>query len=497
VDRDAIVRRFDQRPGYELVAVQEVALPVLLLTVSALVIQTQEIPAIQQFVLRSVDQGLDDPAEVAGFLGLEPVVARAVIVELLMRDELYVGAPSTADRRQRLRIGPKGRAALEDFRAAVPTEVTLPIYMDGLTGSLSVESHLHIIRPVEADRRGLTEVPPASRKRIEIEDISLAHLVHAFEKSGGKSLASQSLLGLLAVQRRERWFWEDSLALGFRSNDGRSVQVGFALNGTLSPEHEEAYAMAFGDRPVGLLAELRSSVDEPTPLADIPGLSEEVDQAAAALRAQLRNEEAERERLVAEVASGSPADDTTRRMLAEQEQKVEELEAQLSSISVRSVAMSEHPKLLDRALLESEKRLLIISPWVTTAVVGGLFVQRVEAALKRGVEVYIGYGVKERFARLDKDSQVRALQKLQPLTTRYKQFHLVRLGDTHSKVLVCDDRFVVTTSFNWLSFAGDPDRTFRDERGIYTTSQKVIEAEFEHHRERMEEALLEGQGDKQ
>ena len=41
----------------------------------------------------------------------------------------------------------------------------------------------------------------------------------------------------------------------------------------------------------------------------------------------------------------------------------------------------------------------------------------------------------------------------------------MRLGDTHAKILIKDDDWLVITSFNWLSFRGDPKRTFREEWG--------------------------------
>jgi len=41
--------------------------------------------------------------------------------------------------------------------------------------------------------------------------------------------------------------------------------------------------------------------------------------------------------------------------------------------------------------------------------------------------------------------------------------------------LVADERFVVVTSFNWLSFRGDPDKPFRDERGLLVTDSAIVE----------------------
>ncbi|WP_327319614.1 nucleotide-binding protein [Streptomyces sp. NBC_01235] len=56
-----------------------------------------------------------------------------------------------------------------------------------------------------------------------------------------------------------------------------------------------------------------------------------------------------------------------------------------------------------------------------------------------------------------------AVRKLTNLANRYRdKVTFTRLKSTHAKGLVHDDVWV-TTSFNWLSFKGDPDRTYRTE----------------------------------
>jgi len=52
---------------------------------------------------------------------------------------------------------------------------------------------------------------------------------------------------------------------------------------------------------------------------------------------------------------------------------------------------------------------------------------------------------------------------------------LRRFGDSHAKVLIADSDFAVVTSFNWLSFLGDPSRTFRDERGMLVRRTDIVD----------------------
>jgi len=52
------------------------------------------------------------------------------------------------------------------------------------------------------------------------------------------------------------------------------------------------------------------------------------------------------------------------------------------------------------------------------------------------------------------------------------------LGNTHAKVLIKDSEFAAVTSFNWLSFKGDPHRTFRDEQGTLLQVSELVEGKF-------------------
>ena len=54
----------------------------------------------------------------------------------------------------------------------------------------------------------------------------------------------------------------------------------------------------------------------------------------------------------------------------------------------------------------------------------------------------------------------------------------MRLGNTHAKVLIKDSEFAAITSFNWLSFKGDPNKAFRDEQGTVMQVSDLVEQKF-------------------
>jgi phosphatidylserine/phosphatidylglycerophosphate/cardiolipin synthase-like enzyme len=155
---------------------------------------------------------------------------------------------------------------------------------------------------------------------------------------------------------------------------------------------------------------------------------------------------------------------------------------------VRHVEVYEHPGYLDRALQDAQRRVMIIAPWVCHEVVDAPFVPRLRGLLDRGVERWVGYGIsaeetyrKGRRGEADRDAE----RALETLARDFESFRLTRLGDTHAKVLVCDSRFSILTSFNWLSFRGaSDDLHFRDERGFYVGLKPQVDTLFDSYADR-------------
>ncbi|MEH1912712.1 protein kinase domain-containing protein [Nostoc sp.] len=164
--------------------------------------------------------------------------------------------------------------------------------------------------------------------------------------------------------------------------------------------------------------------------------------------------------------------------LKEIEQLQTQLNLTLASVPMQWLEMYEHRPLLEQALKDSQERLMIISPWIRAKSVNRWFLQQFENLLKRGVQVFIGYGLGEK----DENrypTDIQAEESLQKLARQYsKTFKLKRLGDTHAKILIVDTKFAVSTSFNWLSFKGERDRTFRDERGTLVSDPQKIDELF-------------------
>jgi hypothetical protein len=153
---------------------------------------------------------------------------------------------------------------------------------------------------------------------------------------------------------------------------------------------------------------------------------------------------------------------------------------------VRMLETFEHPAFLKEALANTQDRLLIVSPWVRRSIVDSKFIRGLETRLENGADVFIGWGITP-LTEADVDIDAGVLREFERLAVRFKfTFRYRRLGNTHAKVLICDQRFMIITSFNWLSFKGDPRRTFRDERGTFVALPEKIDEQFASWSSRIE-----------
>ncbi len=341
-----------------------------------------------------------------------------------------------------------------------------------------------LLSPKQVRESGALEIPPFPAKRPELEDVKLGEVDQLlglqFPDGESKRRQKTRLLALNSLARRER-FYQPAFAVAYRAIDGDEVQVAFEIDGRLSQQHEEAFAHADGPRRLGIVQSItttraerflaqvvgREVINEAHPSEELEAVKEEAGCAAVELegaREKLKSAESAEQRKVAELAAE----------MADQRMKVSQ--AALAQHPTRHLGVFEHRPLLQKALEETKERLLIISPWMTPEVVDRPFLSRLDALLQRGVRVYIGFGLGQ--VEEDKEKQNRVVGQLEELAVKYDGFSIRRLGDTHAKVLLSDRVFGVVTSFNWLSFRGAQNRTFRDERGIFFSKPDLIDSLF-------------------
>ena len=491
------LRRYDNRSGFDLVSCQEVGLPVYKLTVNALTQIRKPIPPIEEFILKAIDAGLSSEDEIAGFLGLEFSTVREAIVSLRLSEDIDLIAPD-ATQLQIWKLTKKGERTLREAKKIFPEERTFEINFDGLLRipRWYSRSERSLLTPKDLRDKGIVEIEPPSKFPPSISDLKLKDVDAIIKKIEGnrnsKNLQERDLLALKEIKCRKRFF-QLATVLVYKAKDSDEIQIAFIVDGILSNDHETAFSRSTGiqkirnkilkvlknNEPLKFAEELLGKEFVSANLVDPDTVTLELTETKAQIEAQI---EVAQEKLVQIEDEGEK--DRLIQQLAEKEQQIVQLQAQmeamLASVPIRWLEMYEHRPLLEQALKNTRERLMIISPWIRCNVVNFPFLQQLENLLEQGVRIFIGYGLGEKDEKCS-PKDIDARKSLQKLADKYpKSFILKRLGDTHAKVLISDTKFAVTTSFNWLSFKGQPEREFRDERGTLVADPKKIDELFDN-----------------
>lgn len=438
-----IKRRFgDLRPGLQLLGVVDAAVPVTIVRVDVLAQERKDLPLLEEFILRFVHSGVANIDELAGLLGLQRDQVITAAAELISKDNLIQKQNGA------LSLTELGKEAARDLASVQPVLSQLSVQFDRVLWSIQDYPRSSLIKKRDAQDEGRELLPAKKRSRISLVDLPVERFNELVDSRSDRTRGVEVLrVRKIAAQAQHLFMPAELLVYGDPVSG--QVELGLCIDGDLRPEHGLEFAASNAVEKIGI------SVAKPEPR---PTLEPELEEQ------RVSSEQVELMK-TATSGTGQPAAD------------VGTPPVPVAELLVRSVDVFEHPELLERALNQAAARLLIISPWVKGAVVNTNFIAALERRLRAGVKVHIGHGIGSD----DSGSDEFALRKLHNLANRFKSnFELVRLENTHAKILIFDDVWI-NTSFNWLSFRGDPNRTFRMEEGTLVQIPEQVDKAFQHY----------------
>lgn len=460
---EIVARAAFSRPGYRIAHYREAALPLFVVGARLLVLEQKPLTPIEEACLAALGAGLNSQRDISDFLGLADLIVQTTLANLSVRELLSISRerPGTPPK---INLTSKGRSANEINATISPVEKTVPVVYDPFLRRLVYRHRSSLFRPKDVRDNGWTQIPLGTRLKPEAADIPLEQLVALAARLPALSAKGTELLAVRRLEKKEMHF-NPAVLLFFVKDDASEVQVAVSMDGTLSLEHERALADAGSAELLGsrLVAQSVASA------ANERRTDEEE-------RAIARQHEIEAEIEAVNIANDLPPGELqpngAATNMANQDAEKSEIEKRLDELTFRVIRCWQHPGLLWTALKEATKRIVIVSPWIRDKVVNRDFLNRLEQRLKAGVDVHIGYGLSdEKRDPISRDAK----KALESLARNYPNFRLKYLGNTHRKLLICDDKFAVSTSFNWLSFGGDPAMPARDEQGTLNSNPIKVE----------------------
>jgi phosphatidylserine/phosphatidylglycerophosphate/cardiolipin synthase-like enzyme len=141
----------------------------------------------------------------------------------------------------------------------------------------------------------------------------------------------------------------------------------------------------------------------------------------------------------------------------------------------------------NQALKQVQDRLIMVCPWVQKQIVDESTVQTIRNLLESRIRVNIGCGFtseipsplsETKFYDLITKWNYKGLQDIYTLEVEYQIYFQLKFIGTHEKYLICDDKFAMIGSHNFLSSKG---KDHTKEIGIYTTDNNIIQELIEHY----------------
>jgi len=471
-------------PGYELGDYYTAALPSYEVYLRVELQVEQPLPAIEQFALRAIQAGVRTGNEIGGVLGLEHSIVCDALERLHRKRCVVITHPKVnGKRRELVAITSKGRNVLQKLTFLTPEEDNFFFCLDALTGEYY--QHRRLFTPKSVQEPDWHQVPPylGAPTYEEVEIVPLRRVWREVQRQLPEGQRNKELLDVLAVENAFLGYRPMRILQFIRPDDG-AVIVHSYDGVERSPRHEAALLKMQNEGLHALRAERRRGPERATdPIIEFVG--ENAYQAAVRkssevprLREDIRQLRQQREE-TDDFERISDKEDTaladTKRSEIELkierlQERIQELERNASNVEVLS--MAEHrPRLLD-ALRDAEQRVIIVSPWLSPAAVDSELLALIAQRLAEGVEVWIGYGFGDPDHR--EKRTLRHLARIKKADGG-RNLRLRRLEDFHAKVVICDEKYMITTSFNWLSFAGRPEWGNRVEYGTLTNDLEAVQ----------------------
>lgn len=466
----------DSLKGYQLVKYFEAAFPAYRLNLELVVQKNKPLGKINEFCLKYIDAGVKKSKYLTNFLGLKEHIINSHIIDLYQKDLISLDLKNG----ESISITEKGKNALNESGLITPDNVNYMCIIDGLSGEVRTNEYLNKADYIK--RLGIHMIPRYIKKPC-IEDLELNKINDVIKKQ--QKLKYRDFLdgSIVNINKIENIYLEYTImnVLVFVDKHGNlELQVYDRNQRVNNYEHillkmlDEKYDVLQLDFKID---DIDSKEDNeftlpPEIIKEAIDSEELIDKIEDEIKV-LTNEVTEKEKEL-------DADDedylSKTQIIKYQKEELEFLKAELSS-KPRMLSTYDHRPMMFEALKNAKDQLIIVSPWIRTDVIDDEFRKLLKSTLIRGVKVIICYGISDK-RESDTEYAIKLLRYIQTGCKNGNNLSLIKLGNTHEKVLVCDDKFMINTSFNWLSFKGDPNRGFRQETGIYLEDKGCIRDMF-------------------
>ncbi len=229
----AIAKKYAfHRPGLHLLNCIPAALPLYWVDATALILDEKKISPIDEYVLRAIDDGIEDLGDISNILGLTESLVKESLLRLYKDDLLDL--PVVANQRI-LRLTQKGEVALSDLISLTPEKRDIWFAFDRIQWKPVALPSGHLLGGKDVDEEGLLRVRPRLTKKPSLEEIEPDQVESAIEISMRNVLTKPNILVLKEIGKAFQKFLPCHLLI-YGSDDGNQHGVEIVVDGRLEED---------------------------------------------------------------------------------------------------------------------------------------------------------------------------------------------------------------------------------------------------------------------
>ena len=460
------IRKFHLLPEAVVIDYKTIGYPFYYMHLDLTYLSHRSLELQEEFILKCLNHGLVVQNQISNFLGVDDYFVEKVLSGLLSK--------GLVTKHENLKTTELGLKALQTQALMDTVSETKTFYIDAFNGEIYDYFQYNKVKNKDKDIDYLKGV---IRKPKNVEDV--VDYYEEIEKCLG-NLDNQEQVQLIQVNNIEKVYkqWHEVVIVFYKNNpDDNEVGYETFSKGNINVKYrktiEELYSQ--GQKVLDNILSFEMNNDEP--IAKIRQDNDEV------IKGIKKDAIKRVERLSVKINALNNNDsfiDATSQSINEERKT---LKRQLDEIKTQTkiseiIHTSEHRDYLFKAFKEADNRVMIVSPWIRSNVIDNRFLEILEKTLRKKIQVYIFYGLKQKNG-WGQQNDTYAIKNLEGLANNYKNFRFEKVDNTHRKIIACDNKFGIVTSFNFLSFKADPKKTYRDELGVILRDKKTIEDLFQ------------------